>query len=266
MKAPENSYSATPIVHIGINPNDGDSAGIFVGLKDIKDTQGNLVADAKLAGYQIEVYFDHTQAKVLDIYDEAHLGNFTYNNGTSPNITSVVGEVYQGSGSFKTIVADVVYQGTSTFEKLFFVSFALTGSSSNPTNVVIKFTSLSDTNWNYIMIPDVTLTFQRGKIYNEALNKSLSIAYAVAGLQYLANLRNIGLNPGEVNVINMASILPPEAVTTGIKPSVKDVIALLQKIVGLRDDNFLLLGGGGGGGIYLKSSDATLSDLRVNGI
>ena len=52
-------FSATPIVQIEINPNFWDSAGIFVGLKDIRDAQGNAVTDAKLAGYQIEVSYDH---------------------------------------------------------------------------------------------------------------------------------------------------------------------------------------------------------------
>ena len=226
--APLANLSATPLVKIGINPNYGDSAGIFIGLKDIRDTQGKLVPDAKLAGYQIEVNYDHNQAQVLDVYDEAHLGEFfIFNNEPSFNRTNVVA---------------VVYPETSNFEKLFFIPLALTGNS-NPTNVSIKFTSIVDTNLKLISIPDVTLTFQRGKILNET-SQSLSIADAVAGLQYLAKLVDAGLNTGEVNVINMASILPPEVGSTVIKPNVKDIIALMQKLVGLRDDSFA--GGGGG--------------------
>ncbi len=223
-----NVYSATSIVQIGINPNDGDSAGIFVGLRDIRDTQGNLVPFTKLAGYQIDVIYDHNQAKVLDVYDEAHLGSFTLNNVVDFD---------------KTSVADAVYYGTNNFEKLFFVPLALIGNSSNSTDVVIKFTSLSDTNWNHIMIPDVTLTLQRGKIANEAYHRDLSIVDAVAGLQYLAQMVNDGTDVGTVNVINMASILPPESGTTIIKPSVRDIIALMQKLVGLRNDSFLLVSG-----------------------
>ena len=61
-----------------------------------------------------------------------------------------------------------------------------------------------------INIPDVTVSFQRGKIVNEVPQQSLSIADAVAGLQFLAKLVDAGLDPGKVNVVNMASILPPE--------------------------------------------------------
>ncbi len=215
--------SASPIVQIGINPNVGDSAGIFVGLKDIRDTQGNIVPNANLAGYQIDINYDHSQAKVLNVYSMVYSGYFFVNNVTNPNVTRV---------------ADVVYQGTANFEKLFFVPLALTGNSNDSTNVIIKFNSLRDQNLNLISIPDVILTFQRGKIYNEASNKTLSIADAIAGLQYLANLRNVGLKPGEVNLINMASILPPEPGATVIRPSITDIVALLQKLVGLRDDSF----------------------------
>ena len=106
--------------------------------------------------------------------------------------------------------------------------------------MIIKFNSLSDQNLNQITVPDVKLTFQRGKIYNDPSQQPLSIVDAVAGLQYLAKLVDAGLDPSEVNVINMASILPPEAGATIIKPNVKDIIALMQKLVGLRDDSFQL--------------------------
>ena len=215
------NFSATPIVQIGINPNDGDSAGIYVGLKDIRDTQGNLVPNAKLAGYQIDVNYNLDQATVLSVYNEVYLGHFVVTNTT-------IGKS----------VTDSVYQATSNFEKLFFVPLTLTGTLNDLTNVTIKFTNLLDQNSNIIGIPDVILTFQRGKILNDAPNQSLSIADAVAGLQYLAKIADCGFNPGKVNVINMASILLPESGATIIKPSVKDVIALLQKLVGLRDDLF----------------------------
>ncbi len=241
-------FRATPIVKIGINPNDGDSAGIFIGLKDITDTQGNLIPNANLTGYQIDINYDHSQAKVLDVISMVYSGYFIFNNVTNPNVTSV---------------ADVVYQGTSNFEKLFFVPLALTGTSTNSTNVIIKFNSLRDQNLNLISIPDVTLTFQRGKIVNEASNRTLSIADAIAGLQFLAKSRDIGLNPGEVNVINMASILPSEPGATNIRPSVKDVIALLQKLVGLRNDNFLLLDVASATEAVVKA-ESTVSQLDVD--
>lgn len=218
------NISATPLVRIGINPDKEDSAGIFVGLKDIRDTGGNLVPDTKLVSYHIDVYFDHNQAKVLGVYDQAHFGKFTFDSGT-PNLVSL---------------ADTSYQGTSNYEKLFFIPFVVTGSSSNSTDVLIRFTSITDSNFNFINVPDVILTFQRGKMINEASKQSLSIADAVAGLQYLAKIVDAGTEQCDVNVVNMASILQPEAGAKSIKPSVKDVIALMQKLAGLRDDTFQL--------------------------
>ena len=73
------------------------------------------------------------------------------------------------------------------------------------------------------------------------LNNSLSIVDSVAGLQYLAKLIDAGTDTGKVNVINMASNVSPESGATGIKPNVTDIIALMQKLVGLRDDSFQLI-------------------------
>ena len=233
--------SATPIVKIGINPDDG-GAGIFVGLKEIKDSNGNIIQDALLANYQIEVYYDQERATVLAVYDVAHLGQFVLNKGENQiTVTDAVYHPTVTDAVYQTTVTDTVYQGISNFEKLFFVPLALTGSSNTPTNVTIKFTRISDTNLNLIRIPDVTLTFQRGKIYNEASNQSLSIVDAIAGLKYLSNIIDVGSSPGQVNVVNMASILVPEEEATSLKPSIKDIIALMQKLVGLRDENFQLV-------------------------
>jgi hypothetical protein len=106
--------------------------------------------------------------------------------------------------------------------------------------LVIKFSGVRDTLGNQIRIPDVPLTFQRGKIFNDSTGNNPSVADAVAGLQYLANLVEGGLEPGKINMINMASIISPQEGANGIKPSVKDVIALMQYLVGLRDESFQL--------------------------
>lgn len=71
------------------------------------------------------------------------------------------------------------------------------------------------------------------------LNKLLSVGGGIEGTAK----PKYEMYPGQVNVINMASILPPQAEAAGIKPSVKDIIALMQKIVGLRDDSFQLVSG-----------------------
>lgn len=220
---PGTDYSATPVVQIETNPEDGNSAGIFVGLKDIRDVQDNLIPAAKLSSYRVDIAYDHNNAVVLNVVDEAQLGEFTFfNNGEDVIITST---------------ADEINEGNNKCDKLFFVPLVLTGTSTSTTDVTIKFTKLTDPNSNDISVPKVTLTFQRGKILNET-SQSLSTADAVAGLQYLSEVVTAGTDQGQVNVVNMASILQPEAGATSIKPSVKDVIALMQKLVGLRDDSF----------------------------
>ena len=217
--------TATPLVQLGTNPNDGGSSGIFIGLKDIKDSQGHIIADAKLAGYQIDLEYDHTQLKVLDVVDEAQsqLGQVAFNNGTNLDITKIAA------------AADL---GTSNFAKLIFVPLALTGTTNDFPTLTIKFNSLTDAAWKPIIVPNVVLTFQRGKIANQTPSGSPNIVDAVAGLQYLSNIVDSGFEQGKVNVVNMASIVPPALGATSIKPSVKDVVSLMQHLVDLRDDSF----------------------------
>lgn len=218
-------YTATAVVQIGFNPEYRDKSGIFIGLTDILNAQGNSVQGAQLADYQLEIVYDPTQVKVFTVVNEAHLGNFILNDRTENN---------------KISVADASNQGSNSFEKLIFVPLALTGTS-NTTSVSIKFISTRETNLKNITIPDVALTFQRGKILNETNGGTLSTGDAVAGLRYLASLMNSGTEVGKINVINMASLVPLEADATGIRPSVKDIVVLMQKLVGLRDESFQLI-------------------------
>ena len=84
-----------------------------------------------------------------------------------------------------------------------------------------------------------SVTFQRGKIVPSAPEATPQISDAVAGLQYLAQIRAAGNGEDEINVVNMASILPPALDTVGVKPNVKDIVALLQYLVNSRDEMFL---------------------------
>lgn len=83
----------------------------------------------------------------------------------------------------------------------------------------------------------INIQFQRGKIYNDGDNEP-TIADAIAGLQFLAGLRDAGTADGQVNLINMSSILLPDEGAKTIQPSVKDVIALMQYLLEMRDANF----------------------------
>ena len=86
----------------------------------------------------------------------------------------------------------------------------------------------------------VSVSFQRGKVLSQDMSNT-GLVDAVAALQYLSKLRGAGWEEGEVNVVNMASILPPVVDQKTIIPNVKDVIALLQYLVGKRNGSFQLL-------------------------
>jgi len=213
------NYTATPIVQIGINPNDGDSAGIFIGLKDIRDTQGTSVPEAKLAGCQIEVDYDPAKVTIPDVVDETNLGQIT-----------------KTIDSGKVTISYNSATGTTSFNKLIFKPITLKGSALDKTSLQVKYLSVSDTNHNQITVDNpADLVFQRGKILKEG-SAQPDTSDAVAGLQYLAGLKNVGTDSDQVNLINMASIVGAD---TGIvKPNVKDIIALMQYLVQLRDPYF----------------------------
>lgn len=117
----------------------------------------------------------------------------------------------------------------------------LTGPALDSTRIQVKYLKVGDTNKNQISVENPTeLEFHRGKIYNEGSGIQPGILDAVAGLQYLAGLKSAGSDLGQVNPVNMASVAGPDASTSVIKPSVKDVIALMQYLVQLRDP-FLIL-------------------------
>jgi hypothetical protein len=78
-------------------------------------------------------------------------------------------------------------------------------------------------------------------------------------------LKDAGTDLGQVNPINMASIVGQDAGSTVIKSSVKDIIALMQYLVNIRDPYFTTVssGGGGGGGAYTTPPDKTLLTTAI---
>ena len=224
--AANTQLTAKLVVQIGVNPDDSDSLGIFIGLDVIKDSTGNVIYNSNVAGYQIELDYDPAKVDILDVVDVAHIGHLTKNVDTVGKVT----------------VTDSSTIGTADFQKLFFLPINLTGSAVDVTSLSVKVLSLRDAYHNQISVEDhLDLVFHRGKIFNEGPEKEPNINDAVAGLQYLAGLKNDGSDLGQVNPINMASIVGQGSGTSVIKPSIKDVIALMQYLVQLRDSNFELV-------------------------
>ncbi|MBC2722191.1 PQQ-binding-like beta-propeller repeat protein [Desulfosporosinus sp.] len=217
-----NEYSALSLVQLGENPTNND-AGLYIGLTAIQDTQGNVCPDRTIAGYKIEVDYDPENVRILDVVDVAQLGQFT-KNLNEPG---------------KIIVTDAGSVNTDSVDKLIFISLALTGSTKSPTNIKVRFLDLGDQDLNRIKPPIATiLPFQRGKIISPLDGSGPNIVDTVAGLQYLAGLRESGLSEGDVNTINMASILPPGLGENFVQTNIKDIVALLQYLADLRNDTF----------------------------
>ena len=185
------------LIQQGSNEN---GVGLYIGLD-------NIDINNSLSNYDIELNFVLSEIDVLDVLNESNSEEFVQ------NIDNISGKV-KVSGS----------NVGNSFSKLIFVPISLINLSSSKVNFSVKFLNLKDKNENTIILPEPdTLIFQRGKILKD--DSVVGISDVVAGLQYLVGLKD----ESEINLINMASIFPDN------KLDVKDVIVLMQRLVGLRD-------------------------------
>jgi len=216
-------YSADALVQIDINPKYHNCAGVFIGLKNIKDPSGLLSEGSKVTDYQVEIDYNPEKVTILDVIDELNLSEF---NKTIDNTSS------------KVSVIGTTDLGTVKYDRLFFVPLVSNGSAKDFTDLYVKFINITD-NQNKIQIPEpYNITLQRGKVVNRTTETNPDISDAIAGLQYLAGLREPGFDEEQVNLINLGSIYQSENETHGVIPNIKDIIALMQYIVDLRNDNF----------------------------
>ena len=181
----------------GSNEN---GVGLYIGLDHID-------IDNSLSNYDIELDFGLSEIEVLDVLNESNSEEFVQ------NIDNISGKVKISGLNVET-----------SFSKLIFVPISINNLSNSKVNFSVKFLNLKDKNANSIILPEPdTLIFQRGKIIKD--DSVVGISDAVAGLQYLVGLKN----ENEINLVNMASIFPDN------KVDVKDVIVLMQRLVGLID-------------------------------
>ncbi|MBC2727213.1 MAG: Ig-like domain-containing protein, partial [Desulfosporosinus sp.] len=209
-----------PLVRLGVNPRLNNTVGLFVGIGDIMDESGNPISNPILKGYQIGLEFNQEKLDVLDVIEETNLGSFTQTNDPEGNI----------------ILTDSSDIGTSDFESLFFVPIQLKGSVLEEASIRIRLIDITEETINSVATDtSVTLYFQRGEIRNE-FAEDPGIEDALAGLQYLANIRKAGPGGTEVNLVNLASIYAQEGTDQGIKANIKDIITLMQYVVGNRNE------------------------------
>ena len=180
--------------------NNENGIGLYIGLN-------NIGINDSLSNYDIELDFGLSEIDVLDVLNESNSEEFIQ------NIDNISGKVKISGLNVET-----------SFSKLIFVPISINNLSNSKVNFSVKFLNLKDKNANSIILPEPdTLIFQRGKIIKD--DSVVGISDAVAGLQYLVGLKN----ENEINLVNMASIFPDN------KVDVKDVIVLMQRLVGLID-------------------------------
>lgn len=226
------TYYASPVVQLGMNAS--GYAGIFLGIKDIKDQAGLVVTSEKLTRYQIDLTYQSNLMKVLDCQDQTALSD-TFLFDIDPGTNLDTGTISTG----QVHIAAVAAQGIANSEHLVFIPLALTGGATDLTTLTIEFSAVRDQSDNSILVADpASMVFQRGNIINTQSSPGLDIADAIVGLQYLANTNLAGFENNQVNLVNMASSLSLEINEQGLTPNVKDVISLLQYLVGLRNDYF----------------------------
>ena len=216
----------------------GTAAGLSISVPAaVYSSTGEAAAGEEIAGYQLSVTASDPTAVRLDPAS------------CPPPFTGCSANVDQHAGT--ETVSAAVYQGATPPAGLAFIPVRLTGPVTEAVQVTTTLQSVVDQHDTALGTPaPVTVTLQRGAVYQACSTdgtpvvgyRGLSVADAVAALQYLVKLRQAGTGCGQVNPVALASLVP---VGTGLgsTPSVADVVALLQYLVGLRGPHMNLHSG-----------------------
>lgn len=127
---------------------------------------------------------------------------------------------------------------------LAYVPTTITAPVTSLVSVALAFQQLSDPSGASLGTPTATAQLQRGAVASSggtwpAAARSLGSGDATAALQYLAGLESAGLGSGEVNPVNMASLLP-NGFPQPSAPGPADAVALQQYLAGQRDTSLNL--------------------------
>jgi len=198
--ATENDFRVTNIEVI-------QQIGFNVETKVMFEKTGLFISiDNEISDYNIEINYDVSNVKIEEVIDIANLGSFEF---TDDNVNG------------KLIISDNGNNVNGNDNGLCFVPISLIGKAGINAEVKVSF------NLEQVKI----VSFCRGKIINDG--DEVGLSDGIVGLQYLAGIKD----NSEINVVNMASIFPYEIINY-FKPSVKNVIVLMQYLVGLRDEYF----------------------------
>lgn len=219
------SMTATPLIQFsGQNPisSEPEPAGIYVGIDEIKDIDGNLVNDHLIAGYTLEIDFNPEQVNVGTLQEVAQLGELVFDEAEKEN-------------GLITVSVATGQNETSAYDKLLFIPLTLKGSALQTPSVYVRFLALGDSEANEIGVANsAPLIFQRGKVLSKS-NSNIIITDAIGGLQYIAGRRNPGFELNKVNIVNMASI----AQTSNEQfADVLDIVELLKYLSKMNNEFF----------------------------
>lgn len=228
----ESQVRAKPLIELGLGPRGNGSVGLIIGLGEFSDPQGNPISIRELTHFQAEITFNPEEVEISSPYLLNEAGIFS----STLEIRETEGHLilkFDATTKMETLTAD----NTPDLRKLFFVPVNLTHPIGAQTLINLQYTNILDQESRSIIASEESsYIFRRGKILNSNSETCIGIQDAAAGLQYLAKTRKAGLNAGEVNVVNMASILLPEEGAGTGTIGIKDILALLQYLAGLRDE------------------------------
>ena len=213
---------------------DGGQAGLVVAIPQILNAStGQAASGEAVAGFQLTLTAaDPSAVHFLGVY--------------CPSAFAACASHIDPSAGTVTVSAANT-QGAAPPAELAFVALRVTGPVTATESVHLTFQSIVDQHDTALGTPDtVTVTLQRGAVFNACVNgvpasgaQTLAVSDAVAALQYLVGLRDAGTGCGQVNPVNLASLVP-DAVSGMSTPGVANVVALLQYLVGLRGPNLNL--------------------------
>ncbi len=180
-----------------------------------------------VTGFQGTLSYDPTHVHVLDVYCPPPFGICAWHIDPAAGTVSIAAAT--GTGTLPP--AEVV-----------FVAMRATGSVTESTAVSLTVQAVVDQNDNTIAASGpASVTLQRGAVVNVcssgvpvAAPRGVGIGDAVAGLQLLVGLKSAGSECGDVNPVNLASLVPSGS-TSGATPGIGNVVALLRYLVHLVD-------------------------------
>lgn len=222
------SVDLSVVPEVRANPSPSTDLSISVS-QAVYGSAGQTVSGEDVSGYQLSIAASDPMA--IRLGPASCPAPFT---DCSVNV-----DQQDGSES----VAAAVYQGVALPAALATVPVRLTGPVSEAVQVTTTLQAVVNQEGTALGTPTpVTVTLQRGAVYQACSAdgtpvtgaRSLTVADAVAALQYLVNLRQAGTGCGQVDPVALASLAPVGS-GLGSQPSVADVVALLQYLVGLRN-------------------------------